>query len=64
MPTKYQEPYNVFVLQTAPDQSFDKPIEELSKFDVEQLLKDICEKILRTREEPIPSLTKIFKDID
>ena len=64
VPTKFQEDYNVFFLQTAPEKSFARPVEELSKFDVEQLLKEVSAKIHELKEDPCSSLNLIFGQID
>jgi 6-phosphogluconate dehydrogenase len=51
-------------LQTAPDASLARPIEELQKFDVDSLLKEITSKIFELKENSIEALTAIFKAID
>jgi len=45
VPTKHQLAQNVFFLQTAPDASYARPIEDLAKFDVNDLIKDLKAKI-------------------
>ena len=39
VPTKFQEDYNVFFFQTSPDPSYARAIEDLSKFDIGDLVK-------------------------
>jgi hypothetical protein len=64
VPTKFQEDYNVFFLQTAPEKNFSRPLEELSKFDVQQLLREISGKIYELKEDALASLTQILKAVD
>lgn len=64
VPTKFQLDYNVFYLQTAPEKNLDRPIEELSKFDIQQLLNDLNQRIFELKDDPISALTRIFNDMD
>lgn len=45
VPTKYQLAQNVFCLLTAPDASYARPIEELAKFDLQDLVREIKAKV-------------------
>ena len=45
VPSKYQHDKNVFILQTAPDAQYDKPINDLQKFNMKDLLRDLKQKI-------------------
>lgn len=42
VPTRFQQPQNVWMIETAPDASHAAPIEELQKFNVAELLNDLC----------------------
>jgi len=64
VPTKYQMSQNVFCLQTAPDASYARPIEELAKFDLNDLVREIKAKIFDRSQFGLRSLTKIFKAMD
>jgi len=55
---------NVFCLQTAPDASYARPIEELAKFDLNDLVREIKAKIFDRSQFGLRSLTKIFKAMD
>ena len=45
VPTKFVQSENCFIIHTAPDASYARPIAELAKFDVADLLRDIKAKI-------------------
>jgi hypothetical protein len=46
VPSKFQEDYNVFFFQTSPDPSYARAIEDLSKFDIGDLVKQLRSKVL------------------
>ena len=52
------------MIHTAPDASYARPIAELAKFDVADLLKDIKAKIFQKSSFGIRSLNRIFKAMD
>ena len=64
MPTKFQEDYNVFFFQTSPDPSYARAIEDLSKFDIGDLVKQLRAKILDRSAFGIRGLQRIFKAMD
>jgi len=51
-------------LQTAPDASYARPIEELSKFDINDFMKDIRAKVLDKSCFGIKTLMKIYQAMD
>jgi len=52
------------MIHTAPDASYAKPIAELAKFEVQDLLKDVKAKIFAKSSFGIRSLKRIFKAMD
>jgi len=64
VPTRYQEDYNVFFFQTAPDASYARAIEDLAKFDIAELLNQLRAKILDRSAFGVRGLQRIFKAMD
>lgn len=64
MPTKFQEDKNVFFIQTAPDASYAKKIEDLQKYEIGDLIQDIKKKILQRSAFGIRGIARIFKAMD
>lgn len=64
VPTKFQEDYNVFFIQTAPDASYSRAIEDLQKFEIGDLVKDLKAKILERSPFGVRGLARIFKAMD
>ena len=64
LPTKFQEDQNVFFFLTSPDPSYAVPIEELNKFSIEDLIREIKAKILERSSSGIRGIAKIFKAMD
>lgn len=64
MPTKYQLMANSFVLHAAPDGSYARAIDELTKVEIGDLLKDIKGKVAGRSALGLRSLCKIFKAMD
>jgi len=64
VPSKFQEDRNVFFIQHSSDASYGRAIEDLSKFDVQDLIKDIKAKILQRSAFGIRALARIFKAMD
>jgi hypothetical protein len=62
--TKFQEDANVFYFVTSPDPSFAKPVEELNKYNINDLINDIKAKILERSSNGIRGLALIFKEMD
>lgn len=52
------------MVQTAPDKSFSKPVEELHKFSVDDLCAEIKAKILDRSAGGIKGIARIFKAMD
>lgn len=64
VPSKFQEDKNVFVIQTAPDAQYDQAIDDLQKFNLKDLMKDLKSKIAMRSLYGLKALTKIFKAMD
>lgn len=64
VPSKYQSDNNVFILKTAPEAQYDQPIDDLQKFNMKDLLKDLKQKMTMRSIYGLKSLCKIFKAID
>ena len=64
VPTKFQEDKNVFFIQHATDPSYGRAIEDLQKFDINDLIRDIKAKILQRSAFGIRGLARIFKAMD
>lgn len=64
VPSKYQKEENTFIIQTAPDAAYSRPIDELQKFDMADLIKEIKGKLFSRSCLGIRLLTRIFKAMD
>jgi hypothetical protein len=64
IPTKFQQDQNIFCALTAPNPSFAAPIEELHRFDLDTLVKELRAKIMGRSSAGIRNLARIFKAID
>lgn len=64
VPTKFQQPHNLFVLEGAPDASYSRPIAELTKFDVKECMKDIKARLYEKSCFGGKALNTIFKAMD
>ena len=64
VPSKFQEDRNVFFIQHATDASYSREIADLQKFDVNDLIKDIKNKILVRSAFGIRGIARIFKAMD
>lgn len=64
VPTKFQEDFNVFFFQTSPDPSYARAIEDLSKFDIGDLVNQLRAKVLDRSAFGIRGLQRIFKAMD
>lgn len=65
LPTKFQDDQNIFFLLTAPGPQYSQPIEELNKFTIEDLVKEIKAKIMeRSAAGGLRGMIRIFKAMD
>jgi hypothetical protein len=64
LPSKFQEDQNVFYIVTAPAASYAVPIEELNKFTIDDLIREIKAKIIERSANGIRGIAKIFKAMD
>lgn len=64
VPTKFQKEENIFCIQTSPDAQYARAIDELSKFDMGDFLKELKAKIFDRSSLGLRSLTRIFKAMD
>ena len=64
VPTKFQQANNVFTFCTAPDASYAREIAELSKFDIDEIMKDLTGKIYDRSCFGVRALTAIFQAMD
>ena len=55
---------NVFFAVTAPNPSFDGPIDQLHRFDLETLIRELRAKIMSRSSGGVKQLAKIFKAMD
>lgn len=64
VPTRYQCDQNIWTFETAPNASFDRPIEELQKFKIDDLLADLKSFLAanRSAEAVKACLTAIHSD--
>ena len=64
LPTKFQEDQNVFYIVTSPSPQYAVPIEELNKFTIEDLIKEIKAKIIERSSNGIRGIARIFAAMD
>jgi hypothetical protein len=64
VPTKFQQNENMFVFVTAPDASYARPIEELTKFDINEAMKDLKFRLYEKSAFGVKELTAIFQAMD
>jgi hypothetical protein len=65
LPTKFQEDQNIFFFVTSPGPQYALPIEELNRFSVDDLIREIKDKIFeRSAQGGLRGLSKIFKAMD
>mmetsp|Transcript_24623 Transcript_24623/g.28303 ORF Transcript_24623/g.28303 Transcript_24623/m.28303 type:complete len:253 (-) Transcript_24623:82-840(-) len=64
VPTKYQGDENVWMICTAPDPSYSVPLEGDEEYTIEDLLKDIKNRLLERSSFGIRGLSRIFKAMD
>ena len=64
VPTKFQMAQNTFFLETAPDASYARAIEELSNFDVNECMRDLKSKVYDRSVFGMKALQAIFQAMD
>jgi hypothetical protein len=64
VPTKFQQDQNVFFFVTAPNESFSAPLEELQKFNIEDLMAEVKAKLLQRSSGGIKGIGRIFRAMD
>lgn len=64
VPTKYQGDENVWMICTAPDPSYSVPLEGDEEYTIEDLMKDIKNRLLERSSFGIRGLARIFKAMD
>jgi len=65
LPTKFQDDQNIFFFVTSPGPQYALPIEELNRFSVDDLIREIKDKIFeRSAQGGLRGLSKIFKAMD
>jgi hypothetical protein len=64
VPTKFFEARNVFCINTAPEASYARPIADLAKFEIGDLIKDVKAKIFARSSFGLRSLMRIFRKMD
>jgi len=64
VPTKFQQNQNLFIIQTAPDGSYARPVEDLTKFDINDAMKDLKAKLYDRSTFGVKALTTIFQAMD
>jgi len=63
--TKFQEDQNIFYFLSAPSAAYSQPVEELNRFTIDDLIKEIKVKIVeRSAAGGIRGMTRIFKAMD
>ena len=64
IPARFQQEQNQFVVCLAPDESYNKPLEELHKYSIDDLIADIKSKVLERSAGGIKGIARIFKAMD
>lgn len=64
VPTKFQQDQNVFFMVTAPNASYSAPVEELQKFNINDLIEEIKQKLLQRSSGGIRGIGRIFRAMD
>ena len=64
VPTKFQHNQNLFILHTAPDASYARSIAELSKFDINEAMRDLKARLYERSCFGCRELTAIFQAMD
>jgi len=64
LPTKFQEDQNVFYFVTSPSPAYAVPIEDLNKFTIDDLIREVKAKIIERSANGIRGIARIFKAMD
>ena len=64
VPTKFLGSQNLFIVHHAPDASYSRSVEDLQKYDINDLIKDVKNKILDRSSFGIRGIKRIFKAMD
>lgn len=64
VPTRYQEDQNVWMICTAPDPSYSVPLEGDEEYTIEDLMRDIKQRLLEHSSFGIRGLGRIFRAMD
>lgn len=64
VPTKFQEDQNVFYFVPSPSPQYAVAIDELNKFTIEDLIKEIKAKIIERSANGIRGIARIFAAMD
>lgn len=64
VPTKFQQNQNLFILHTAPDASYARSIKELSKFDINEAMRDLKQRMYDRSCFGAKELCSIFQAMD
>lgn len=62
VPARWQQDHNVWTFETAPDPSYNQPIDQLTKFNIGELLQDI-QKFIQERAS-VDAVKKVFMEMD
>lgn len=54
----------MFLFETAPNSSYEKPIDQLNKHSIEDLVKEIKSKLIQRSCNGIRGIARIFKAMD
>ena len=64
VPTKFQQDQNHWAIIGAPNDTYAAPIEELHKFNIEDLIAEVKAKLLDRSSSGIKGIARIFKAMD
>jgi calcyphosin len=65
LPTKFQEDQNIFYFVTSPGAQYQQPVEDLNRFTIDDLIREIKTKIVdRSSTGGIRGMARIFKAMD
>jgi hypothetical protein len=62
--TKIYEDQNIFMIECAGDPSYSAPIEELHRFNINDLLRELKAQILTKNLSGLKRMQRLFKDMD
>lgn len=64
VPTKFQQEQNIFFLLAAPDATYSRQIDDLTKFEIGDCMKDLKAKVYARSCFGMKALTAIFQAVD